>query len=262
MASPEQGKQALTYFCRQGNLVSIFTYPHLAQNLSMIPTYTCLSGVPSGSIFLIEDINCCFPSQEEEEEEAVHLLQSANNWDQCETEMKQPKSQVTLPALLNTIDRTNYMDQLDPALLWLGRVDHKLKYFLTSEYQASSLFWCFYPGKALANSEPTIPEKPATLSDIELLSEKCSASIPPNQFSTAELQGYLLLHKEHPVVATNGIEVWVKAQLIAHERKECESEQRKGLMVIYWIDSREHEDLGSDQSSSSRSRGEGRRAQQ
>ncbi len=144
------------------------------------------------------------------------------------------------------------MDRLDPALLRPGRVDYKLEYFLTSQDQASSLFRRFYPGNAIANSTSADSEKPAASYDIELLSEKFGAGIPPNQFSTAELQGYLLLHKEHPVVAADGTEIWVQAELAAREeRKERERERRERLMAIYRIDSREREDSGSDQGSAS-----------
>lgn len=144
------------------------------------------------------------------------------------------------------------MDRLDPALLRPGRVDYKLEYFLTSQDQASSLFRRFYPGNVIANPTSADIEKLVTPSDVELLSEKFGAGIPPNQFSTAELQGYLLLHKEHPLVAADGIEVWVQAQLAAREeRRERERERRERLMAIYRIDSRDREDSGSDQGSAS-----------
>uniref|UniRef100_A0A0A9DND3 Uncharacterized protein n=1 Tax=Arundo donax TaxID=35708 RepID=A0A0A9DND3_ARUDO len=81
-----------------------------------------LIGMPNKSIFVIEDIDCCFStaSREEEKEDDSHY-----------------ERRITLSGLLNFIDglwstcgekriivfTTNYKERLDPALLRPGRMD-------------------------------------------------------------------------------------------------------------------------------------------
>lgn len=59
---------------------------------------------------------------------------------------------------------------------------------------------------------------------LDALAEKWAAAIPPDQFSTAELQGYLLTCKLQPLRALEHIEAWVESELKRKkERKEKEA---------------------------------------
>ncbi|KAF7325509.1 hypothetical protein MKEN_00399900 [Mycena kentingensis (nom. inval.)] len=126
--------------------------------------------IPKNSIFLIEDIDCAFPSRNDEDEQAERqaaLLSSsagagagmmaAGPTAFAGMAMPMSRSQVTLSGLLNVIDgvgseegklffaTTNYIDRLDPALLRPGRIDHKVQYELATEEQARALFMRFFP---------------------------------------------------------------------------------------------------------------------
>ncbi|KAF8163917.1 P-loop containing nucleoside triphosphate hydrolase protein [Mycena galopus ATCC 62051] len=175
------------------------------------------------------------------------------------------RSQVTLSGLLNVIDgvgsddgklfiaTTNYIDRLDPALLRPGRIDLKVPYGLATAHQARALFLRFFPEsrfpefavspasdlEKLSSSDTSIlsDEKLADSSDSEStkrtipeLADAFAAAIPADEFSTAELQGYLQSHKKTPVAAMEGAGAWVEE--IQEERKareEREAERRRRI---------------------------------
>ncbi|EAU87758.2 mitochondrial chaperone BCS1 [Coprinopsis cinerea okayama7 len=186
------------------------------------------AAVPKHSILLIEDIDCAFPSREEAEED---------HWRQ--------KSRVTLSGLLNVLDgvgseegklffaTTNHMEKLDPALIRPGRVDVRIEYKLATRNQASALFARFYPKKHMASLKLSdLSEKSPSFDEgIELLARKFAEGIPEHEFSTAEIQGYLLNHKKEPEQAADGVNEWVEVQRKAREelRLKLEEEEKKKL---------------------------------
>lgn len=84
----------------------------------------------------------------------------------------------------------------------------KIQYHLSTKQQTSALFSRFFPENRFGHlvgkgGKPTLAQ----------LGEKFSTYIPENTFSTAQLQGYLLMWKMQPVEAVAGIEEWVKSEL-------------------------------------------------
>ena len=144
------------------------------------------------------------------------------------------RSLVTMSGLLNVIDgvgseegklffaTTNYIDRLDPALLRPGRIDRKVEYRLATQEQAEALYVRFFPDRRLAEFDVT--EKAIDLA------KRFAQKIPADEFSTAELQGYLLGHKKTPGAAVHGIEAWIGEQ--RQEKKDKKERQEKRQQKI------------------------------
>lgn len=207
------------------------------------------SSMPKNSILLIEDIDCAFPSREEEDDE-----QTTNQFGMVNPlGTKRPRSAVTLSGLLNVLDgvgseegklffaTTNYLDRLDSALIRPGRIDKRVEYFAATKGQASALYTRFFnrPGCVAPSSQSNLSlydEKheeqhlePITLTSAELakLAQEFASHIPERTFTTAELQGFLLLCKKQPFLAVNTVRDWVQSEFAARKEKEEREVERK-----------------------------------
>jgi len=212
-----------------------------------------VSAIPKQAIFLIEDIDCAFPSREELDEREEN---SYFSFSRRRTNSGKPVSQVTLSGLLNVLDgvgsdegkiffaTTNYIENLDPALLRPGRIDRKVQYYFADKTQAKALFIRFYPAShttlsselsiSPSGSEVVSEKSPAVMNISERqsamveLAEKFASQVPEREFSTAELQGYLLSCKKNPERAVSGVDEWVEVERKERkERKEKEEEKKR-----------------------------------
>ncbi|THU78702.1 P-loop containing nucleoside triphosphate hydrolase protein [Dendrothele bispora CBS 962.96] len=186
------------------------------------------SSIPKHSIFLIEDIDCAFPSREETDYDTASFFAGFP----ISPSHPSRRSAVSLSGLLNVIDgigseegklffaTTNYIDRLDPALIRRGRIDKKLQYSLATREQAAAIFLQFYPESQSQN----MSEK----SELTTMSEKFASCLPIDEFSTADLQGYLLSWKTQPSQAVAGVLDWVELERAERrKRKEREEAERE-----------------------------------
>lgn len=168
-------------------------------------------------------------------------------------------TRVSLSGLLNVIDgvaspegrvlilTTNHPEKLDPALVRPGRVDMKINFQLAGREAIAGLFQRMYEGHSyvdaiayptssiglstppsISNSTDPIDEKAQVAnaddcngegSSLGQLAEEFAAAVPQRTFSPAEIQGYLLQHKNKPARAVAAIEEWVRENLAAKEGK-------------------------------------------
>lgn len=87
-----------------------------------------------------------------------------------------------------------------------------MPYELTSKSQAASLFNRFFPAThaTLQNGEWSAKEKESRLST---LAQEFAENIPEHEFSTAELQGFLLSCKREPERAATGVQAWADQEI-------------------------------------------------
>jgi mitochondrial chaperone BCS1 len=178
---------------------------------------------------------------------------------------------VTLSGLLNAIDgpgspeghilvmTTNCPDELDDALTRAGRVDVKVEFKLANKEQIREIFYSLFkvfPPKT--KSEPTKNESRAedaaqkqkieaelaeqetqrreqeaetANNEIAALADRFADLVPNEEFSPAQLQDYILLHKNQPQRAVDEVETWIKehneekARLDAEELSDEEEEE-------------------------------------
>ncbi|KAF8153881.1 P-loop containing nucleoside triphosphate hydrolase protein [Crassisporium funariophilum] len=204
-----------------------------------------VAAIPKDAIFLIEDIDCAFPASREDGDEPRDNFMSAFPGMMIPGMMAggQRRSNVTLSGLLNVLDgvgseegklffaTTNFIDHLDPALLRPGRIDRKIQYKLATKQQAAALFIRFYPESYTTLQSQTDSKTQMTSTEktsaIEKLAEVFALDIPEHEFSTAELQGYLLACKRQPEKAVEGILAWVAQERKEREERKVRESERK-----------------------------------
>ncbi|PFH50185.1 hypothetical protein AMATHDRAFT_61510 [Amanita thiersii Skay4041] len=236
---PGTGKTSTIYALAGEFGLEIYSLSLSSESVDDNTLHRAVSALPKHSILLLEDIDCAFPSRDHEEFDDVYA------WT---THRQKTKTGVTMSGLLNVLDgvgcedgklffaTTNYIDRLDPALIRPGRVDMRLEYKLATKSQTFSLFSRFYsrhPGSALVSvappisSYPTPPESPVPShpatpppsADRDGLAVTFTSLVPEEEFTTAELQGYLLSYRNNPKGAVWHIQEWVKAERIERERR-------------------------------------------
>ena len=133
-----------------------------------------------------------------------------------------PVGGVTLSGLLNVLDgihsregmitimTSNTPDSLDPALIRPGRIDRKVLFGYASAEVTAKLFIHIFekaPEEAIEGEEQNKKH------DIKALSQQFAEAVPPNQLTPAEVQGFLLVHREDPVAAVAQAKEWAEQLL-------------------------------------------------
>jgi mitochondrial chaperone BCS1 len=123
-----------------------------------------------------------------------------------------------------------------------GRIDYKIEYKLATSDQARMLFERFFPSDRFASTVQTTTSAAASTStkrirsavltrSLSELGAAFASTLPENEFSMAELQGYLLTCKWNPEHAVDGLNQWVDIQRVERlersKREEVEREKKR-----------------------------------
>ncbi|KAI1086357.1 hypothetical protein F5B19DRAFT_479486 [Rostrohypoxylon terebratum] len=96
---------------------------------------------------------------------------------------------------------TNHPGNLDEALMRPKRIDSHVHFENATKEQAEKLFLAMYT--QLDNQN---------MANLDKLATQYSSSIPERQFSPAQIQGFLLIHKRTPHLAAQSIKEWISQQ--------------------------------------------------
>lgn len=157
---------------------------------------------------------------------------------------------LSLSGLLNILDgvasqegrvlimTTNHMDKLDSALIRPGRVDMAIEFGRADGDIAASIFTAIYTklegeeadeevdeGGTESGVERLEAKRGTEKDDIETLALQFAAKIPADEFSPAEVQGYLLRHKRSARDAVRNVDPWV-AELRKQKKKGSASSEQ------------------------------------
>lgn len=218
------------------------------KSLSDSSMLTLLTQLPSRALLLLEDIDTAGLNRNTRDIKAAVArrklgLKSGKDQDIQDEEEEEELGnladmigedggRVTLSGLLNAIDgvaspeghilimTTNAPNSLDEALVRAGRISVRVAFKNASQTQARELFQRMYVNPPVLYPEP---EKEA--SRIKTCAEEFALQIPDHEFSPADLQEFLLVHKRCPEDAVRGVEGW-KSEILADRRKK--DEERMG----------------------------------
>lgn len=139
------------------------------------------------------------------------------------------RSSISFSGLLNAIDgvashegrilimTTNHRSRLDSALIRPGRIDIQIELGYAGKETVYQIFRELY--KELCGKKDSVY--------ISQLAEEFSRIVPPNRFTPAEIQGFLMSYKGKPDRALENIQAWLDAKTKKGSRK---SKVRAGSM--------------------------------
>lgn len=175
--------------------------------------------IPNRCLVLIEDVDSAGIMRENMKDSGKHSKSSKKS--------KSKKGFVTLSGLLNVIDgvcsaegrvlmlTSNSPDNLDPALIRPGRIDKQIL-FGNASYQVMEkmflhIFSCA-PGekKSLAAAREGV--------NLPGLATEFANQLPEGRFSPAEIQNFLLEHREDPSGAVAKVGEWAESLLRTKEK--------------------------------------------
>lgn len=130
---------------------------------------------------------------------------------------------ISLSGLLNAIDgvashegrvlvmTSNFPEKLDDALIRPGRIDMRVDFTMATRPQISELFTRMY--------SPHDHSSTLTMSKLEKAGKNFAVNFPEKIFTPAEVQGYLLRHKNDSEKALHGVKPWINQVMKSKQEK-------------------------------------------
>ncbi|KAF9586319.1 hypothetical protein BGW38_006941 [Lunasporangiospora selenospora] len=185
-----------------------------------------VADTPSRCLLLIEDVDAAFVQRDSND----------------------ASSGITFSGLLNSVDgvsaqegrilcmTTNHLERLDEALIRPGRVDVRAKFGKATQSQAKELFTKFFPQSVSVSTAHSSAESSKSIDisadkresdgiekhvctqytpsitrqEAEELAARFAEQIPDQEFSIAQLQGFLMGYKKHPDFAVKNVKEFVR----------------------------------------------------
>lgn len=175
------------------------------------------SNLPDKCIVLMEDVDSAGLNREISRAELKQIWRDSDqHYVKFDTFANEHKTGLTLSGLLTCIDgpmskderiiclTSNAPDSLDPALIRSGRCNHKVLFGYASGEISTRLFKHLYTKRPdeLIKGESSISED----HDITSMAREFGEAIPGgSMISPAEVQGYLMMHRQDPQAALDGV---------------------------------------------------------
>ncbi|KAK2036517.1 P-loop containing nucleoside triphosphate hydrolase protein [Colletotrichum somersetense] len=203
------------------------------------------TALPPKCIVLLEDIDAIGLQRRKKFDPEDTSSDDSDNDSDKESARSFGRCRCTLSGLLNVLDgvasqegrivlmTSNVAHKLDRALVRPGRIDRMIYLGNISRHSAKGMFERMY--RPSVSIENTLMEKGSEhpeqhANEIDQLAELFSSQIPEDVFTPAQLQGYLLHHRNSPEKATESISSWVvqeKAMMDEAEKRKRASAERK-----------------------------------
>jgi hypothetical protein len=129
---------------------------------------------------------------------------------------------------------TNKPYELDDAFVRAGRISVRVGFTFATKVQSQEIFRRMYvdaptPGLEGSRGGEKVGESGAGvgMEEIEELAKKFAEMVPEEEYSPADLQDYLLVHKKDPKGAVDGLEAWMVKQTEEKRKKEEEKEDER-----------------------------------
>jgi mitochondrial chaperone BCS1 len=196
---------------------------------------TLFAALPPHCIVLIEDIDAVgIPPRDFQDEDE-------DDFEYRRTYGNRPRSECTLAGLLNVLDgvasqegriilmTSNMADKLDKALIRPGRIDKMIFLGHIDQRCAELMFLRMYcPEKDSAKTATQLPGR-TDIDDEELqkLALEFSTRIPDQKLTPAQLQGFLLSHRNSPKTAADKVSEWALEEVQKNEEVEQREEDAR-----------------------------------
>ncbi|KAK4246153.1 BCS1 N terminal-domain-containing protein [Corynascus novoguineensis] len=242
---PGTGKTSLSLALagRFGLELYLLHMPSVRDDTVLEKLFTAL---PPRCMVLLEDIDAVGIKRRWRARHDSDDSDSGNDSDKSDgdSDLDRGRSSCTLSGLLNVLDgvasqegrivlmTSNFAEKLDKALVRPGRVD-KMLYLghispRSSELMFLRMFGPDADGTAPADRAVQLPQD-----QLNQLAIEFSNCIPSDVFTPAQVQGYLLNHRDSPLDAAAKAKEWVQEEIRLieaakeKERKEAEAKKKK-----------------------------------
>ena len=225
---PGTGKTSFTTALAGHFKLNVYLISLSTNNLNDRMLERLFEQLPSRCIVLLEDIDSAGIVREDmrakektkKEKKKTPRKQVVNAYGEYEDVFDGPL-QLTLSGLLNVLDgatsreglvtimTSNSPDSLDPALVRPGRIDRKVLFGFASKEVIAKLFTHIFE----KSSEELLGGEATSQHDITALAEAFAANLSADKLTPAEVQGYLLVHRDDPLGAVAEAAEWAEKTL-------------------------------------------------